>query len=72
MGNNAQYRHFHEKSSRWFREEFIDYTTGLGRDRDVHHHKIVDSRNGVSGEGFGWSYQQARTKAWDELKARRR
>ena len=44
----------------------------IKRDRDVHHHKIVDSSNGVSGEGFGWSYQQARTKAWDELKARGR
>ena len=72
MGNEVQYRHLHEKSSRWFREQFIDYTAGSDKNRDVHHHKIVDRSSGASGEGFGWSYQQAKTKAWDDLKARRR
>jgi hypothetical protein len=72
MGNEPQFRHFHHKSSRWFREQFIDYTNGSDKNRDVHHHKIVDQASGKSGEGFGWSYQQAREKAWDDLNSRRR
>jgi hypothetical protein len=70
MGVDEKYRHYHEKSSKWFREQFIDYTNGTDVDRDVHHHRIVDQTSGLSGEGFGWSYQQAETKAWDDLKSR--
>ena len=69
MGIDKQYRHYHEKSSKWFREQFIEYTNGSDKSRDVHHHRIVDQRSGLSGEGFGWSYQQAETKAWDDLKS---
>jgi hypothetical protein len=70
MGNDTQYRHYHEKSSKWFRELFIDYTKGSNKGRDVHHHKIIDKSSGVTGEGFGWSYQDAEKKAWDDLRTR--
>ena len=59
MRNERQYRHFHEKSPKWFREEIIDYTAGSNKNRDVHHHMVVDEASGATGEGFGWSYKQA-------------
>ncbi len=72
MGTDRQYRHYHEKSSKWFREQFIDFTKGKDKRGDAHHHRIGDQSSGLSGEGFGWSYKQAENKAWDDLKSRKR
>ena len=72
MRNDRRYSHYHEKSSRWFREHFMSYTNGSEKDRDVHHHRIIDKSSGASGEGFGWSYQDAESKAWSDLKNRHR
>lgn len=72
MRAETQYDHYHEKSSRWFRKTFIDYTVDSDKQRDVHHHKILEKSTGRIGEGFGWSYQQAERKAWDDLVAKSR
>lgn len=71
MRDDKRFSHYHEKSSKWFRDHFMSYTNGSEKDRDVHHHRIIDTSSGLSGEGFGWSYQDAETKAWDDLKNRR-
>ena len=68
MRNEERYDHYHEKSSKWFRENFITYTNGLqsGR-RAAHHHKITEKDTGKTGEGWGWSHKQAEEKAWEDL-----
>ncbi len=66
--DGEKYRHEHEKSSDWFRENFLEFTHGADRKhRDVHHHKIVNEATGKTGEGWGWSYGQAKEKAWEDL-----
>jgi hypothetical protein len=65
MRTDARYEHYHETSSDWFRENFINYT--VDRDRDVHRHRILEKNTGKTGEGFGWSYKDAEKKAWDDL-----
>lgn len=72
MRSEEAFTHYHEKSSKWFRENFIDFTVGPGKGRrEAHHHKIVDERTGQIGEGFGWSYQDAEAMAWDDLNDKR-
>ena len=66
-----KYRHEHEKSSEWFKKNFLDFAKDTGGDRrDVHHHRIVEKTTGRIGEGFGWSYGQAEKRAWKDLKGR--
>lgn len=68
MARESEYDHFHEKSSEWFRENFINYSAGSDKERDVHRHKIVERASGKVGEGFGWSYNEAKEKAWEDLR----
>jgi len=68
MGSREGYAHFHETSSKWFREKFMEYNEeSEPGPRDVHHHKITDQWTGKSGEGYGWSYREAEDEAWNDL-----
>jgi hypothetical protein len=68
MSRENKYDHYHEKSSEWFKKAFLDGSKGIDKDhREVHHHKIVDKVTGRTGEGWGWSYQEAEKQAWSSL-----
>jgi hypothetical protein len=68
MRTDEHYDHYHEKSSEWFKKDFIKYTNGPIRGlRTAHHHKITEKSTGRTGEGWGWSYKQAMEKAWQDL-----
>ena len=67
MTRKEGYAHFHETTSEWFRDKFVNYIVGPERDREAHHHTITDQRTGQSGEGYGWTYSEARKEAWEDL-----
>ena len=68
MRSKEGYAHYHEITSKWFKEKFMDFNqeSDSGHE-DVHHHKITDQWTGKRGEGYGWTYRGAESEAWDDL-----